>query len=433
MSCDRNQAYFQDAQDHMVGGVNSPVRAYQAVGGTPRVIQQGQGARITDLEGQSYIDYVCGFGSILLGHNHDSVLAAVVRTAAQGIGFSAPHQHELTLTRLIHEMIPTAQKVRLMNSGTEACATAIRLARGVTGRRKIMKFSGGYHGHVDSLLVAAGSGAQTQGVPSSAGVPRETVQHTLVVQYNDLAQVRQCFADEGNDLAAVIIEPIAGNMGMVMPSKDFLSGVQSLCREHGALLIMDEVMTGFRVAPYCAQALFDVWGDITVLGKVIGGGLPVGAIAGSEKVMQYLAPQGPVYQAGTLSGNPLTCAAGAAVLQHLQRHPDVFERLHERTTYLIEGMKQIATDHEVPFVGSAQGGMLGWFLSDQPVCNIDDVRQSRLDDFRVIFQNLLKQGVYLAPSPYEAGFITLAHEKTVLDETLASFKKACQALVKKRS
>lgn len=417
---DRSSDLFYRAQRVIAGGVNSPVRAFRAVGGEPRFIHHAQGAYLYDEDEQRYVDYVGSWGPMILGHSHPVVVEALQHALQHGTSFGAPCAAEVEMAELICEMLPMAEQVRMVNSGTEATMSAIRLARGVTGRHKIIKFIGCYHGHSDALLVEAGSGALTFGVPSSAGVPPNATADTLLAHYNDLDSVQQLFDAYGDTIAAVIVEPIPGNMNLVLPTPGFLSGLRQCCNQYNALLIFDEVMSGFRVGPQGAQGLYGITPDLTTLGKIIGGGLPVGAFVGSAELMNQLSPTGPVYQAGTLSGNPLAMTAGLATLRILQQEPELYEKLAENTTYFVSGLIQRAKAHGIPFTAHEVPGMFGVFFTEQSaVANYAAVMACHKEQFNRFFHGLLARGVYLAPSPFEAGFISLAHTRDDLDHTLA--------------
>ena len=414
------QSLYQRACAVIPGGVNSPVRAFNGVGGEPLFIDRAAGARLVDQQGKSYIDYVCSWGPMIMGHAHKEVLAALAESAARGTSFGAPTQAEVELAELLVERIPSMDQVRLVNSGTEATMSAIRLARGFTGRNKIVKFEGCYHGHADSLLVNAGSGALTLGVPSSPGVPAELAELTLTVPFNDADQVAELFASQGTEIACLIVEPVAGNMGCIPPVEGFLQRLRQLCTEHGAVLIFDEVMSGFRAAPAGAQVLYDVVPDLTTLGKVIGGGLPVGAFGGRLEIMQQLAPVGPVYQAGTLSGNPLATAAGLKTLQ-LLANPGQFEAIEQATVTLTDGIAELASKHGVPMVINRVGTMFGLFFTEaESVTDFDGATGCNTDRYAKFFHLLLDHGVYLAPSAYETGFVSAAHLEQEITETLAA-------------
>ncbi len=423
----RNDVLFEKCQRVIPGGVNSPVRAFRSVGGTPRFFARGKGAWVWDADGTPYIDYIGSWGPMILGHAHPEVVEAVQKAAASGMSFGAPTERELEMAELLTTLLPSIEMVRLVSSGTEATMSAIRLARGFTGRNGIIKFEGCYHGHADALLVKAGSGALTFGQPSSAGVPADTTKHTLVLDYNDVAGLEQAFAVGGADIAAVIIEPVVGNMNLVMPTPGFLAALRDLTQRHGALLIFDEVMTGFRVGPRGAQGLFGLTPDLTTLGKVVGGGMPLGAFGGRRDVMQCLAPLGPVYQAGTLSGNPVAVAAGLATLKVLQR-PGFYDRLGVATTRIADGLVASARSHGVPFSGASVGGMFGLFFSPQPPTSFAEVMQADKAAFNRFFHLMLDSGIYLAPSAFEAGFVSAAHGDDEIARTLEAADRAFAAL-----
>ena len=414
------------------GGVNSPVRAFRAVGGTPRFIQRAQGAYLWDANDQRYIDYIGSWGPMILGHGHPAVLQAVRRAAQDGLSFGAPTEREVELAEEILSLMPSMDMVRLVSSGTEAGMSAIRLARGATGRSKIIKFEGCYHGHADALLVKAGSGLATFGNPTSAGVPPEVVQHTLVLEYNNLTQLEEAFALHGRELACLIIEPIAGNMNFVRASLDFVRRCRELCIQYGALLIYDEVMTGFRTAlggvqSLHAKAIAGFAPDITVMGKVIGGGMPLAAFGGKRDVMEQLAPLGPVYQAGTLSGNPVATACGLATLREI-RKPGFFEALSARTRALVDGLRAAAQEQGMPFCADSEGGLFGFFLLPRLPQNYREVMQSDAARFNRFFHGLLSRGVYVAPALYEASFVSAAHSEDDIAATLQAARAAFREL-----
>lgn len=419
---------FQRAQQSIPGGVNSPVRAFKGVGGTPLFIKKAQGAYIFDTEGKQYIDYVGSWGPMILGHNHPAILSAVIKTAKDGLSFGAPTPLEIDLAELVCTLIPSIEMVRMVSSGTEATMSAIRLARGYTNRDKIIKFEGCYHGHADSLLVKAGSGALTLGQPNSPGVPADFAKHTLTCTYNDLDSVRQAFEQYPNEIACIIVEPVAGNMNCVLPQKGFLQGLRELCDQYGAIFIIDEVMTGFRVALGGAQSYYHVKPDLTCLGKVIGGGMPVGAFGGKKEIMQHIAPLGPVYQAGTLSGNPIAMAAGLACLDELKK-PDNEHRLAKLTEKLALGLKALADKHQVPFIVNYVGGMFGIFFTEQQaITSYQDVMKCNTATFNTFFHAMLEQGIYFAPSAFEAGFMSLAHTEQDIEITLQAADHAFSQL-----
>jgi glutamate-1-semialdehyde 2,1-aminomutase len=410
---------FQEAQRFIPGGVNSPVRAFRSVGGEPVFIRKAAGAYIWGEDGRQYTDYVGSWGPMILGHAHPAVIEAVRSAALDGLSFGAPTAIETELARRVCAIMPSIELVRFVSSGTEATMSAIRLARGYTGRDKIVKFEGCYHGHSDSLLVKAGSGALTLGVPTSPGVPASLAQHTITLTYNDLAEVEQAFAEVGAEIACIIVEPIAGNMNMVLPVPGFLEGLRAVCDQHGAVLIFDEVMTGFRVARGGVQEISGVRPDLTTLGKIIGGGMPVGAFGGKRAIMEQIAPLGPVYQAGTLSGNPVAMHAGIATLDRLE--PRLYEELGARTRRLIEGLQGAADAAGVPFTGHSVGGMFGVFFSDEaPIQTFAQVMGCDQARFKAFFHGMLDEGVYLAPSAFEAGFVSLAHTDADIDATIAA-------------
>ena len=415
----QNEALFSRAQKTIPGGVNSPVRAFRSVGGTPRFFTRGEGPCVWDADGKRYIDYVGSWGPLILGHAHPEVLEAVRAAAAKGLSFGAPTEAEVEMAELLASLLPGLDMVRLVSSGTEATMSAIRLARGFTGRDLIVKFEGCYHGHADSLLVKAGSGALTFGNPSSGGVPEDFARHTLVLDYNDAQQLEDAFARSGERIAAVIVEPVAGNMNLVAPKPEFLQAMRRLCSERGALLIFDEVMTGFRVGPGCAQGRYGIRPDLTTLGKVIGGGMPVGAFGGRRDVMEKIAPLGPVYQAGTLSGSPVAVAAGLATLR-LVAQPGFHEQLAARTQRLTDGLRAAARQHGVAFSAQAVGGMFGLYFRATPPASYAEVMECDKEAFNRFFHAMLEKGVYFAPSAFEAGFVSAAHGEAELAATCAA-------------
>ena len=420
----RSSELFARARRVIPGGVNSPVRAFKGVGGEPVFFARGEGPWLIDADGRRYVDYVGSWGPMILGHAHPEVVRAVQETAARGLGFGAPTELEVEMAELLCELVPSLERVRMVNSGTEATMSAIRLARGFTGRDLIVKFEGCYHGHSDSLLVKAGSGALTLGVPTSPGVPADLARHTLTLPYNDAAACERAFAEHGAHIACVIVEPVAGNMNCVPPVPGFLETLRALCDRHGALLIFDEVMTGFRVALGGAQARYGVRPDLTTLGKVVGGGMPVGAFGGRADVMAHVAPEGPVYQAGTLSGNPVAMAAGLATLRRV-RAEGFFERLEALGRRLTEGLRARAQAAGVPLSTHCVGGMFGIFFTEvDPVTRYEEVTACDIERFRRFFHAMLEEGVYLAPSAFEAGFVSAAHEEAHIDATLAAAERA---------
>ena len=431
-STDRNESLMARARQVIPGGVNSPVRAFRAVGGTPRFVQRAHGAYFWDANGTRYIDYIGSWGPMILGHGHPAVLEAVQKAATEGFSFGAPTEREFELAEEILALVPSMEMLRLVSSGTEAGMSAIRLARGATGRSVIIKFEGCYHGHADALLVKAGSGLATFGNPTSAGVPAEVVQHTLVLEYNNLTQLEEAFALHGPAIAGLIIEPIAGNMNFVRASVEFTRRCRELCSQHGALLIYDEVMTGCRVALGGAQSVYakaipGFEPDITVLGKVIGGGMPLAAFGGKRAVMEQLAPLGPVNQAGTLSGNPVATACGLATLREI-RKPGFFDALSRKTRRLVDGLSAAAAQAGVPFAADCEGGMFGFFLLPALPQNYGQVMQSDGARFNALFHGLLDRGVYLAPALYEAGFVSAAHSDADIDATVAAAGEAFRML-----
>ncbi|SFB98448.1 glutamate-1-semialdehyde 2,1-aminomutase [Pragia fontium] len=420
----KSESLYAQAQQVIPGGVNSPVRAFTGVGGVPLFVERADGAYLYDADDKAYIDYVGSWGPMILGHNNDVIRDAVIEAVQRGLSFGAPTEMEVEMATLVTELVPSMDMVRMVNSGTEATMSAIRLARGFTGRDKIIKFEGCYHGHADCLLVKAGSGALTLGQPNSPGVPADFAKHTLTCTYNDLNTVRQAFEQNLNDIACIIVEPVAGNMNCIPPSADFLPGLRQLCDEYGALLIIDEVMTGFRVALGGAQAYYNVTPDLTCLGKIIGGGMPVGAFGGRRDVMAALAPTGPVYQAGTLSGNPIAMAAGYACLSQLT-DVGVYSQLAERTKQLAEGLLNAAQRQGIPLVMNYVGGMFGIFFTDaDSVTCYQDVVQCDVERFKKFFHLMLEEGVYLAPSAFEAGFMSLAHSKEDIQRTIDAAERS---------
>ena len=429
---DLNLPLFERAKALIPGGVNSPVRAFKAVGGTPRFVKRAQGAYFWDANDQRFIDYIGSWGPMILGHGHPAVLEAVQQAATEGFSFGAPTEREIELAEEILSLVPSMEMVRLVSSGTEAGMTAIRLARGATGRSKIIKFEGCYHGHADALLVKAGSGLATFGHPTSAGVPPEVVQHTLVLEYNNIAQLEEAFAQHGAEIAGLIIEPIAGNMNFVRASVDFTRRARELCSQQGALLIYDEVMTGCRVALGSAQSVYarlipGFEPDITVMGKVIGGGMPLAAFGGKRAVMEQLAPLGPVYQAGTLSGNPVATACGLATLREIKK-PGFFEALSAKTQHLVDGLGSAAREAGVPFSADSEGGMFGFFLLPELPQNYTQVMKTDGLRFNQLFHGLLERGVYIAPALYEAGFVSAAHSEDDLGATIEAAREVFRKL-----
>ena len=424
----KSESLFERAQTRIPGGVNSPVRAFKAVGGTPRFMERSDGAYIFDADGNKYIDYVLSWGPMIMGHNHPQVRDAVVQTAQQGLSFGCPTEIEIELAERLCDLVPSLEQVRMTSSGTEATMSAIRLARGATGRDKIIKFEGCYHGHSDSLLIKAGSGALTFGVPSSPGVPDVLAQHTVTLPFNDLEALKGAFDQLGGEIACVITEPITGNMNCILPEPGYLEGMRELCSEHGAILIFDEVMTGFRFGTRCAQGYLGINPDLTCLGKVIGGGMPVGAFGGKKDIMAHISPLGPVYQAGTLSGNPVAMASGLATL-HIISQPNFYDDLFRHTTELCEGMQQIAGEAGIPFTTNHMGSMFGFFFTeDEKVTQYPQVIGANVERFNKFFHLMLSEGVYLAPASFEAGFMSSAHTDGDIAATLDAARYAFKAL-----
>lgn len=424
----KSEVLFARAQKTIPGGVNSPVRAFKAVGGTPRFITKADGAYIWDADDNQYIDYVQSWGPMVLGHNNDKIREAVISAAQNGLSFGAPTESEIIMAEMVSSMVPSMEMVRMVNSGTEATMSAIRLARGYTGRNKLVKFEGCYHGHADSLLVKAGSGALTLGVPSSPGVPADVAQHTLTVEYNNLESVEEVFREHGDDIACIIVEPVAGNMNCIPPVEGFLEGLRKICDDHGSVLIFDEVMTGFRVAKGGAQARYNIKPDLTCLGKVIGGGMPVGAFGGRRDIIEHIAPTGPVYQAGTLSGNPVAMAAGLAALAQLDEDA-MYEGIFAQTQALADGFQALADKHGIPMTTNVAGSMFGLFFTGiDRVTNYQQAINCNQEQFRVFYHGMLDNGVYLAPASYEAGFVSKMHTADVIDKTLSIADKVLGSL-----
>ena len=421
-----SSALFEEAQRYMPGGVNSPVRAFKAVGGTPRFISRATGAWLEDMDGNRYVDYVLSYGPLILGHSHPAIVEVLTDAVRKGTSYGAPTEQEITLAKLVSSLMSGVPMVRLVNSGTEAVMSALRLARAFTGRDRIIKCIGNYHGHADSLLVQAGSGVATLGLPDSPGVPASTVTNTVVVPYNDLDAVEAAFQKNPGQIAAMIVEPVAGNMGVVLPKQGYLEGIRDITRAHDALLIFDEVMTGFRVHPSGAQGLYNVRPDLTTLGKVIGGGLPIGAYGGRRDIMAMVAPSGPMYQAGTLSGNPLAVQAGIVTLRMLQK-AGFWEAIARQTRRLAEGWKARADAHKVPLEVNIAGTMFGCFYTDRPVTDWDTAKLADTHRYTHVFHALLQEGVYLAPSQYEACFVSSAHKEAEVTHTLAALDAALGA------
>jgi glutamate-1-semialdehyde 2,1-aminomutase len=419
---------FRRAQAHIPGGVNSPVRAFKGVGGEPVFFSRGKGAYLYDVDDNRYIDYVSSWGPLIVGHTHPEVVAAVQEAAAQGLGFGAPTAIEIEMAETLCRLVPSMDLVRMVSSGTEATMSAIRLARGFTGRDKILKFEGCYHGHADSLLVKAGSGALTLGVPTSPGIPVALAEHTLTVSYNNLDTVQEAFAHFGKEIAAIIVEPVAGNMNCIPPIPGFLQGLRAICNDYGSVLIFDEVMTGFRVALGGAQAFYEVTPDLTTLGKVVGGGLPVGAFGGRREIMEMIAPLGPVYQAGTLSGNPVAMTAGLTTLKLIQT-PGFHQRLSDQTQKLVSGILDRAHNAGISMTANYVGGMFGLFFTEkEEVTNYHQATNCNLDRFKLFFHGMLEHGIYLAPSAFEAGFVSGAHGDEQIEATLQAAERVLTEL-----
>jgi len=424
----RSEELFERAKKSIPGGVNSPVRAFKAVGGTPRFMARSDGAYIWDADGKRYIDYVLSWGPMIMGHNHPEVREAVIKAAEHGLSFGCPTEIECEVAEVICSYVPSVDLLRMCNSGTEATMSAIRLARGATGRDKIIKFEGCYHGHSDSLLIKAGSGALTFGVPSSPGVPEVLAQHTVTLPYNDTEALKQAFAEIGDELACVIVEPITGNMNCILPEPGFMETMRELCTKHSAILIFDEVMTGFRFGTQCAQGWLGITPDLTCFGKVIGGGMPVGAFGGRRDIMEHISPLGPVYQAGTLSGNPVAMAAGLTCMKIIGRD-GFYDQPFRHTTMLVEGMQKAADEAGVPFTTNHAGTMFGgFFTEDAKVTNYQQVINSNIPAFNAFFHAMLDAGVYLAPASFEAGFMSSAHTDEDIEATIAAAAKAFAAL-----
>ncbi|HET7580422.1 MAG TPA: glutamate-1-semialdehyde 2,1-aminomutase [Bacillales bacterium] len=419
---EKSEAAFENAKAIMPGGVNSPARAFKSVDRSPIFIDHGKGSHVYDIDGNEYIDYVLSFGPLILGHADDQVVEALKQTAEKGTSFGAPNELETKLADLVIERVPSIDVVRMVNSGTEATMSAVRLARGYTGRDKIIKFEGCYHGHVNSLLIKAGSGVATLGLPDSPGVPSNLAEHTITVPYNDLDSVREAFDRYGADIAGIIVEPVAGNMGVVPPQTGFLEGLREITENQGALLIFDEVMTGFRVDYNCAQGFYGITPDLTCLGKVIGGGLPVGAYGGKREIMAHIAPDGPIYQAGTLSGNPLAMAGGYETLSQLT--PKTYQDISRKAEKLADGLDEAANEYDIPHTVNRAGSMVGFFLTDQDVINYETAASSNLDDFKTYFHTMLEEGISLPPSQFEGLFLSIAHSEEDLEQTIAAAKKA---------
>ncbi len=427
MKREKSEALFEEAQKHIPGGVNSPVRAFKSVGGNPLFIKRAKGSKVVDVDGNRFIDYVLSWGPMIVGHAHPKVVEAVQKAAALGTSFGAPTKLEVTLAKRVQENFPLMESVRFVNSGTEATMSAIRLARGFTGRNKIVKFEGCYHGHADSLLVKAGSGATTLGIPDSPGVPPDLARDTITVPFNNLSALRKTFEDVGNQIACLIVEPVPGNMGTIIPENGYLPGLRELTRPFGIVLIFDEVMSGFRVAHGGAQERYGIRPDLTCLGKIIGGGLPVGAYGGKKEIMDQIAPLGPVYQAGTLSGNPLAMAAGIATLR-LLRQSGFYEKLEARSALLEEGIADAARKAKIPLQINRVGSQMTFFFTDKKVKDYEGALRTDRDRFGKFFLGLLKEGVYLAPSPFEALFLSIAHSPSDISKTISAAYKVFKKL-----
>lgn len=424
----RSSALFKEAQQVIPGGVNSPVRAFTAVGGEPIYVEKAKGAYLYDADGNKLIDYINSWGPMILGHAHEPVVNAVIEKAQKGTSFGVPTEIETKIASLAVSMVPNVDKIRFVNSGTEACMSAVRLARGYTGKDKIIKFAGCYHGHSDSFLIQAGSGAVTFGTPNSPGVTQGTAKDTLLAKYNDLENVKHVISENKDEIACIILEPVAGNMGCIPPVKGFLEGLRNLCDEHDILLIFDEVMTGFRLAKGGVQELFNIKADIVTFGKVIGGGLPVGAFAARAEIMSHLAPEGPVYQAGTLSGNPLAMAAGLAMLTELNNNPDIFTSLQKKTEYLHKGLDSVLSEAGITHTINRLGSMISVHFSETPVIDFETAALANNDTFKKFFHGLLQEGVYIAPSAFETWFLTEALTYDDLDATIEACKKVAKTL-----
>lgn len=424
----KSQELFDRAQSFIPGGVNSPARAFKSVGGTPVFVDKASGSVIIDVDGNEYVDFVGSWGPMILGHACPPVVKAVQDASFKSTSFGAPTEIEIKMAELVREMVPNIEKVRMVNSGTEACMSAIRVARGYTEREKIIKFEGNYHGHADSFLIKAGSGALTLGSPSSPGVTKGTAKDTLIADYNDLESVEQLLNKHKDEVAAVILEPVAGNMGCIPPAEGFLEGLRDLCDKHESILIFDEVMTGFRLSRGGAQERYDVWADMVTYGKIIGGGLPVGAFGGREDIMAVVAPVGPVYQAGTLSGNPLAMHAGFAQLSVLDRHPEYYVELEEKADYLVKGLKTILNQHEFEYRLNQSGSMLSIFFTSKIVTGFGSANTTDQGIFRQFFHEMLKRGIYLPPSPFESWFLATTHSYKLLDKTISAADEALAAV-----
>ncbi len=428
MNISKSKELFNEAQKFIPGGVNSPVRAFKSVGGTPLFIKEGKGSKFVDVDGNEFIDFIGSWGPHLFGHNPDFIVEALHNTIQKGVSFGAPTEIEIKMAKLITEMVPSVEKVRMVNSGTEATMSAIRAARGFTGKNKFIKFEGCYHGHADYFLIKAGSGALTLGVPTSPGVTNGNAADTLIAQYNNIDSVKNLFANNKNEIAAIIIEPIAGNMGVIPAKKSFLKELKAICEEENCVLIFDEVMTGFRVAKGGAQELYGIMPDLTTFGKIIGGGLPVGAFGGKAEIMDKIAPKGPIYQAGTLSGNPLAMTAGYAALSYINSNNDLYSQLEKKAEYLENGFRNNLNSMGKNFVLNRVGSMMCLFFSEEPVYDYDTAIKSDTELYGKYFHNMLNEGIYLAPAQFEAMFISVAHSFKDLDKTIEAHKKALEKL-----
>lgn len=423
-----SKSLFQRAQKFIPGGVNSPARAFKSVGGTPVFFKKAKGSVLTDVDGNEYIDYVGSWGPMIMGHSYAPVLKALQDASFNSTSFGAPTEIEIRMAELVQQMVPNVDKVRMVNSGTEACMSAIRVARGYTGREKIIKFEGNYHGHADSFLIKAGSGALTLGSPSSPGVTKGTAGDTLVADYNNIESVEKLFKKHKNKIAAVILEPVAGNMGCIPPNPGFLEELRDLCDTHGSVLIFDEVMTGFRLSRGGVQERFDVWADLVTFGKIIGGGLPVGAFGGKKEIMDVVSPVGPVYQAGTLSGNPLAMAAGHALLETLDRHPEYYVELEEKGEKLKKGLSDVLTSHNIPFHINQVGSMISIFFTGEKVTDFKTASQTDQEFFKLFFHEMLNRGIYLPPSPFESWFLANTLSDKMIEETISAASQSIQAI-----
>ncbi|WP_132242408.1 glutamate-1-semialdehyde 2,1-aminomutase [Marinisporobacter balticus] len=429
MNFNKSKALFEEAKKYIPGGVNSPVRAFPSVSLDPPFISKGKGSKIYDVDGNEYIDYVGSWGPLILGHAHEEVVAALKKVIDVGTSYGAPTEIETELAKLVCEIVPSVELIRMVNSGTEATMSALRLARGYTGRKRIVKFEGNYHGHSDSLLIKAGSGALTFSVPNSPGVPEDIAKNTITASYNDIDGLKKIFEIHGEEIAGVIIEPVAGNMGVVPATQEFMDFLRKITKDYGALLIIDEVMTGFRVALHCAQSIYNVDPDITTFGKIIGGGLPVGAYGGKREIMKKISPIGPVYQAGTLSGNPLAMTAGFVNLNILKNNPEIYEDLERKSKLLEDGFKENAKKLGVKVSFNRVGSMLSMFFTDKQVVDFKTAMTSELNKFNIYFEEMLKQGIYLAPSHFEASFVSAAHSQEDIEKTIEANYDALKKLV----